>query len=135
MKRRMQWIRIRVQETLNTASLRKKQKQFLLMLIIIIVLLESVFYFKNDVISNYLYFSFGLIALFTLVIFLIPNLFKWPFFIWLCIGLIMSEISSFIIFGVLYFIIFFPIRLIRGNKTIKGGWMKPADNTTMKEQF
>jgi hypothetical protein len=131
----MHWIKTRISETLTGASLQKKQRQFLWMLIVINILIESVFYFKNDMLSSYSFYSIGLIGLLILILVLIPKIAKWPLFIWLCFGLVLSEITSFIIFGVLYFFIFFPIRLIRGDKTSKGGWIKPAERTTMKDQF
>lgn len=131
----MHWIKSQLSDTLKSAAIKKKQRQFLLMVIIVIILFESISYIKNDVFSNYLFYSIGMMLLCALVYLFFPKLIKWPLVIWLCLGLVLSEISSFIIFGVLYFFIFLPIRFIRGDKTNTGGWMKPAKRTTMKDQF
>ncbi|MFT7156988.1 MAG: hypothetical protein ACI8Q1_002003, partial [Parvicella sp.] len=61
-----------------------------------------------------------------LITILIPSVLKATLQIWFVLGSILGEITSTLILGVIYFLLFVPINLFRRNK-IKSGWQKVDD--------
>ncbi|MBQ0786984.1 MAG: hypothetical protein KBT69_05765 [Oceanihabitans sp.] len=115
----------------------KKQKQFGLLLVVIIAILLAISFYKNgflfDVKQVVLLSSLLLIGVITI---LIPKLF-YPFLVvWLCIGAVFGEISSFIILGILYYCFVTPITLflrLKSKKEITSGWVTKTNTIDYKK--
>ena len=106
----MRWIKNIYGEVRENSIQTKKQKQFGLLLLAIMVILLTVSFYKNgfllDTKQLSLVSSLVSIGLITL---LVPKIF-YPFLvIWLCIGAVLGEVTSFIILGILYYCFITPI--------------------------
>lgn len=127
----MTWIR-KIHQTTATFSLEKKrQKQFLWLVSIILVSLFGYSFYTHN--PNYL---FLIISCCTFVLSFIFPVLTLPFlYIWMLIGNVLSEITSTLTLGVMYFLVLTPIRFIKPNKQQSEGWIIPEKETNFNEQF
>jgi hypothetical protein len=123
----MRWIKNIYGEVRENSIQTKKQKQFGLLLLAIMVILLTVSFYKNgfllDTKQLSLVSSLVSIGLITL---LVPKIF-YPFLvIWLCIGAVLGEVTSFIILGILYYCFITPITFflrMKNKKEYNSGWI------------
>jgi ABC-type phosphate/phosphonate transport system permease subunit len=127
----MNWISKTHRSTLLLAAEKKKQKQFLWLISLISF---AVFGYKYYLVHT-LNYSPAIIGGLTLLISLVSPLIALPFlYIWMFIGNILSEITSTIILGFIYFLILTPIGLIKKNEE-NTGWLQPKNDNNFNEQF
>lgn len=127
----MNWISKTHHSTLLLAAEKKKQKQFLWMISLISF---AVFGYQYYLVHT-LNYSPAIIGGLTLLISLVSPLIALPFlYIWMFIGNILSEITSTIILGFIYFLILTPIGLIKKNEE-NTGWLQPKNDNNFNEQF
>lgn len=127
----MNWISKTHHSTLLLAAEKKKQKQFLWMISLISF---AVFGYQYYLVHT-LNYSPAFIGGLTLLISLVSPLIALPFlYIWTFIGNILSEITSTIILGFIYFLILTPIGLIKKNEE-NTGWLQPKNDNNFNEQF
>jgi hypothetical protein len=112
---------------LETSQSSKKQKEFGYLVLIVLALIFGYDCYKNG-------FSFnpkinGLIITFVVVLiitFVVRTLFFPILFIWLFIGEVLGAITSTIIMGIVYFLLFSPIvlllKIFRKEKPYKPEW-------------
>jgi ABC-type phosphate/phosphonate transport system permease subunit len=127
----MNWISKTHHSTLLLAAEKKKQKQFLWMISLISFAVLGYQYYLVHTLNYSPAFIGGL----TLLISLVSPLIALPFlYIWMFIGNILSEITSTIILGFIYFLILTPIGLIKKNEE-NTGWLQPKNDNNFNEQF
>ena len=100
-------------EKLQKNSAKKKiQRQFLYILLFLSVAYFCYGYWKFNFTTSR--FLIGLVIVFALGIlcFILPKLLKPLLFIWLLLGMLLGEITSFILLGIIYYLLFFPITFI-----------------------
>ncbi len=127
----MNWIKNNYAIVEKNSNQRKKQKQFGLLFAVIVAVILVISFYKNgfvmDVKQNIL---IGVLTFLSLTTLVFPKLF-YPFLcIWLSIGFVFGEISSFIILVFLYYCLISPItyflRLKNKEKQIPT-WIDKSD--------
>jgi hypothetical protein len=109
----MNWINEHTNIVKNDSLNKKKQRQFGFLLVAIVVLILGISFYKNGfVFINKHQLLIGFIGIFTLITLIFPKFFVPFLFIWLIFGVLIGEISSFIILGLIYFLIFSPITIV-----------------------
>jgi predicted membrane protein len=131
----MSWIKENIAKTIEICSIEKKQKQFgfLLAGLLIFILLKS--FYKQGFILD----KTQLLLLISSLLFVTFAFFKsivfYPFLlIWMFVGSILGEISSFIVFMITYFVFLSPIVLLMqifSKKKNNHGW----ENKTNKIDY
>lgn len=129
----MSWIKRTYKEISTLATKKRKQRQFGIMLAIIFLAIAGYKFYKEE---PYLIAACigGGIALVTMVvpIFWMPLLHVWFF-----IGKILGEISSTIILGTVYYLLFFPVTFIRrlAQKKVEAGWVDHSGEIDYTKQY
>lgn len=119
----MYWIKNIWKNSGELASGQKKQRQFGGMILGILWLVLFIRLWNENEIT---YGLLGCTIAMLLITILIPSVLKAALQIWFVLGSILGEITSTLILGVIYFLLFVPINLFRRNK-IKSGWQKVDD--------
>jgi hypothetical protein len=119
----MYWIKDIWKNSGELASGQKKQRQFGGMILGILGLVLFIRLWNENQIT---YGLLGCTIAMLLITILIPSVLKATLQIWFVLGSILGEITSTLILGVIYFLLFVPINLFRRNK-IKSGWQKVDD--------
>jgi hypothetical protein len=119
----MYWIKNIWKNSGELASGQKKQRQFGGMILGILWLVLFIRLWNENEIT---YGLLGCTIAMLLITILIPSVLKATLQIWFVLGSILGEITSTLILGVIYFLLFVPINLFRRNK-IKSGWQKVDD--------
>lgn len=119
----MYWIKNIWKNSGELASGQKKQRQFGGMILGILGLVLFIRLWNENEIT---YGLLGCTIAMLLITILIPSVLKATLQIWFVLGSILGEITSTLILGVIYFLLFVPINLFRRNK-IKSGWQKVDD--------
>jgi hypothetical protein len=119
----MYWIKDIWKNSGELASGQKKQRQFGGMILGILGLVLFIRLWNENEIT---YGLLGCTIAMLLITILIPSVLKATLQIWFVLGSILGEITSTLILGVIYFLLFVPINLFRRNK-IKSGWQKVDD--------
>lgn len=126
----MNWIKASLTKSLKIAIRKNKQQQFLWLISTIFLIVFSYQYYQSTPLYYLLYLS--------LISYLLSFFFTkiaFPFlYIWMFIGIILSEISSTIVLGVIYFLCFLPLRFLKIRKKSKNGWLK-NESSNFKEEF
>lgn len=123
----MSWINTTFSKLLETSQSSKKQKQFGYLLLVVVFLFVAF-----DCYNNGFDFSAKIKSLMItfvcilLVTFVFKKVFQPFLFVWLLIGEILGAITSTVIMGVVYFLVFSPIvlflKLIKKEATYKSEW-------------
>lgn len=135
----MSWIKNTLETLEKNSKDKGKQRQFGVLVIAFLLLLFFVSVYKEGLILNskQLYTITGS-ALTGIVMFFIPVIF-YPFlFIWLFIGNILGEISSFIILGIVYYALFTPITFILkiiNRKKVTTGWINREESIDYEKLY
>ncbi|WP_299438781.1 SxtJ family membrane protein [uncultured Aquimarina sp.] len=135
----MSWIKDTLETVHQNSNAKRKQRQFGGLIIAFLLLLFFVSVYKEGLILNskQLYTAIGSVIL-LIVVFLIPVVF-YPFlFIWLFIGNILGEISSFIILGIVYYLLLSPITLllkITNKKKVITGWVDKKESIDYEKLY
>jgi len=127
----MSWIKNTHRSTLSFATQKKKQKQFLWLISSICFIAFGYSIYQNS--YNYLLLiigGFGLTLSFTFPLLTLPFL-----YIWMFIGGLLSEITSTIMLGIIYFLILTPIGLAKKTNQKNDRWVSPDKETNFNEQF
>lgn len=119
----MYWIKDIWKNSGELAKGQKKQRQFGGMILGILGLVLFIRLWNENEIT---YGLLGCTIAMLLITILIPSVLKATLQIWFVLGSILGEITSTLILGVIYFLLFVPINLFRRNK-IKSGWQKVDD--------
>jgi hypothetical protein len=119
----MYWIKDIWKNSGELAKGQKKQRQFGGMILGILGLVVVIRFWNENQIT---YGLLGCTIAMLLITILIPSVLKATLQIWFVLGSILGEITSTLILGVIYFLLFVPINLFRRNK-IKSGWQKVDD--------
>jgi hypothetical protein len=119
----MYWIKNIWKNSGELANGQKKQRQFGGMILGILGLVVVIRFWNENQIT---YGLLGCTIAMLLITILIPSVLKATLQIWFVLGSILGEITSTLILGVIYFLLFVPINLFRRNK-IKSGWQKVDD--------
>ncbi|WP_299211965.1 SxtJ family membrane protein [uncultured Aquimarina sp.] len=135
----MSWIKGVVRIVQDNSSVKRKQQQFGGLLLVLLLLIFCVSVYKDGLLFNpkqiYIGISFSLLLIITL---LLPILF-YPFlFVWLFIGNILGEMSSFVILGIVYYLLFFPITFvlkITNKKKITTGWIDKEESIDYEKLY
>lgn len=133
----MRWIKNIYSEVHQNSIQIKKQNQFGLLLLVIMVVLLMVSFYKNGFLldTKQLWLASSLVII-GLITFLAPKIF-YPFLvIWLCIGAVLGEITSFIILGILYYCFITPITFIlriKNKKEYGSGWITKQNTIDYKK--
>ncbi|WP_299887558.1 SxtJ family membrane protein [uncultured Lacinutrix sp.] len=123
----MNWIKSILEKVLQSSRQPKKQKEFGYLLLVVLVIVFGVSIYKNGIVLNQS--QIIIITAFFLILFITFTIRRilLPFLIiWLLIGELLGVISSFLIMGAVYFVLFSPISLIlrlsRKDKPYKPEW-------------
>jgi hypothetical protein len=110
---------------LTTSKVEIKQKQFGWLITVALLLIATFQWYTLDSINIMLLpVSAG-----TLILsFVYPKSFSTLLYTWMWIGSIMSEISSFLILGIIYYLLFVPITILFRikKKTPPSGWQQKS---------
>lgn len=98
---------------LKLSSLKRKQRQFGLLFSAILLGIALYAGYTHSFYKNSVLIGFGIALLLLIVSFFLPSVLKWPLLIWFYLGKILGEITSTIILGIIYFIVFTPITFLR----------------------
>ena len=126
----MNWIKSSSTSSLKFASQKNKQKQFLWLISSLLTIITAYQFLNLE--NDYLLLSAAVISL--IISFIVPILI-FPFlYIWMLIGNILSEISSFIVLGIVYFLGFFTLHIFKMQQKTKKGWTD-SEPTNFNEQY
>lgn len=135
----MNWINDQCCAIRKNSSQRKKQRQFGGLFLVIIGVLLAVSFFKNgfllDVKQIVLSSVFFTLSVLTLVL---PKILSPFLFIWLFIGFVFGEITSFIIMGILYYCFLSPMVVflrLKSKKENKNGWINKENKIDYKKLY
>lgn len=128
----MIWTEFHKKALANTQKL-KIQRQFLGLLTLIALAIILYRYFKIDVTLFTTLLLAGVVFMFAALVYFIPKLLSPVLYIWLFLGLLLGEITSTLILGLVFYILFFPItfilRNIRSKNDVeKEGWFSRKDD-------
>ena len=100
-------------EKLRKNSAKKRiQRQFLLILVVFALGYLGYGYWKHFFSIQQALLGLGVTFLFGLVLYILPRLLKPLLYLWLLLGMLLGEITSFILLGIIYYLLFFPITFI-----------------------
>ncbi len=129
----MNWIKTVLNKILQNSSNTTKQKQFgyLISGILCCVLGWSIY--KNGFIWDIKQIVLSSLILLNLgVTLILPKVFFPILYVWFIIGEVLGQISSFVILGILYYLIFSPITILMrifNKKTIyRAGWIDKKED-------
>ncbi|MDH7448040.1 hypothetical protein [Aquimarina sp. 2201CG14-23] len=135
----MNWIKGIIDVTKRNSIDKRKQRQFGGLIIAFLLLLFCVSVYKEGLlfIPKQMYTGIG-VVLILMITLLLPILF-YPFlFIWLFVGNILGEISSFVILGIVYYLLFFPITFIlkiTNKKHNTTGWIDKEESIDYEKLY
>jgi len=133
----MKWIKNNYQNIQENSSQRKKQKQFGWLLSFVISLILSISFYKNGFLFDFKQTTLiGVFVFFSFVTLFVPRVFYLLLFIWLFIGLILGEISSFIVMGILYYCFMSPIAYflqLKNKDEKENGWVDKKNKIDYKK--
>ncbi len=135
----MSWIKENIKTVHHNSNTSKKQRQFGLLIVVLLVLICGVSIYKEGLIftPKQIYIVVGLVVI-LIILFVFPRVF-YPFlFIWLFIGNILGEISSFIILGIVYYLMFSPIAFIlkiTNKKKVTTGWIEREETIDYEKLY
>lgn len=123
----MKWIKIGLKTVQENSSQRKKQKQFGLLLVSLICVILMISFYKKGVLFEFQQnFLIGALVVLSLITFILPKTF-YPFLlVWLFVGFVIGEISSFFILGFLYYCCISPITFflrLKNKEEGNQGWV------------
>lgn len=128
----MNWIKNSLQKANENSNKRNIQLQFLWILVAFAVAIISYKLYSQKIILNKALISYGFISLFAVVIYFRPIILKPILLIWLMIGLLLGEITSTIILGIVYYLLFFPItfiiRIFSDKSLLAAKWYSKEDH-------
>jgi len=104
----MWWINF-FEQLKNNSGKKKIQRQFLYILLLVSVVYFCVGYWKFNFTSSQVLIGLGIVLAISILCYVLPILLKPFLFIWLLLGMLLGEISSFVILGIVYYLLFFPI--------------------------
>jgi hypothetical protein len=127
----MNWIKVAWEKSVKDSSMKRKQRQFALLIIVLL----GLFYWRQ---WDYLVLTmhpFYLIAAYPLIGLVIPIILKPTLLIWLLIGNIMAEISSFILLFLMYYLLALPIKFFLKSKPEPGWTMQDKVESDYKNLY
>ncbi|WP_299185195.1 SxtJ family membrane protein [uncultured Aquimarina sp.] len=135
----MSWISGVIDIVQDNSSAKRKQQQFGGLVLVLLLLIFCVSVYKDGFIFNAKQtntaISFMVVSIITI---LLPILF-YPFlFVWLFVGNILGEISSFVILGIVYYLLFFPITSvlrITNKKKTTTGWIDKKESIDYEKLY
>jgi len=135
----MSWIKDTVSIVRDNSNDKRKLRQFGGLLVIFLLLIFCVSVYKDGLLftPKQMYTGIG-VVLILMITLVLPILF-YPFlFIWLFVGNILGEISSFVILGIVYYLLFFPITAvlkITNKKKITTGWIDKEESIDYEKLY
>jgi predicted membrane protein len=122
----LNWIKSNHNKNLDLSNVIKKQKQFGWLITVCLIIFASVRFFDEAALSTSLIVSVTLLVLATLYY---SKILKPILYVWMWVGSILSEISSFIILGLIYYLLFVPITILFRikKKPPISGWQKKLE--------
>jgi len=135
----MIWTELHKKALANTKML-KIQRQFLGILTLIALAIVLYRYFKIDVDLYTTLLLAGVVIIVATLFYFLPKLLQPLLYIWLLFGLLLGEITSTLILGLVFYILFFPItfilRKIRSkNAAEEEGWFSRKDDVIDYEKL
>ncbi|MBQ4804091.1 hypothetical protein J8L88_14610 [Aquimarina sp. MMG015] len=135
----MSWISGVIDIVQDNSNAKRKQRQFGGLVLVLLLLIFCVSVYKDGFIFNAKQtnaaISFMVVSIITI---LLPILF-YPFlFVWLFVGNILGEISSFVILGIVYYLLFFPITFvlrITNKKKATTGWIDKKESIDYEKLY
>ena len=130
------WIKNNHKRNLGLSNHKLKQRQFGWMLTLICVVFCVYSFVVKDV-GSVFWISLGGATLALLLSFFMSFILKPVLYIWFWVGAVMSEISSFIILGVIYYLLFAPVTLLfRIKRQVPvNGWQNPKETKSAYEDL
>ncbi len=128
----MWWTRLLKKLRKNTNST-KIQRQFLLILAFIVFAIIGYSFWKQLFSETALFLSLAISIVSVVLIYFLPLLLKPVLFVWLLLGMLLGELTSFLLLGVIYYLLFFPITFIlrrssKGDKYDTPKWRSRKDD-------
>ncbi len=117
----MSWIKRTYRQVEALSSQRRKQRQFIILMTIIGTFLALFQWYKEVPFENTLYVTGGV-----LLTWIYPKGWYIPLILWFFIGKVLGEITSTIVLGVVFYLLFFPITFVRRLMlpSDESGWVK-----------
>lgn len=130
----MNWIKQTIFEINMLSNTISKQKQFGFLVLAVLLFLFVRSYYNSNLIFNSkqiaLLISISIVLSFILCY---PKWLKLFLVIWLFIGRLLGEISSFLLLSIIYFLVLFPVILVRNlflkKESTKTGWILKNNST------
>ncbi|WAC03800.1 SxtJ family membrane protein [Lacinutrix neustonica] len=109
----MNWIKTPLSKVLTMSKLPKKQRDFGYLLSVVLICVLGVSIYKNGFLLNQsqIFMAVGLLLV-LLITFTVKRILLPFLIVWLLIGEVLGAVTSFLIMGVVYFVVFSPISLI-----------------------
>lgn len=109
----------------QNADRKKIQRQFLLILLLVAFSYFGYKFWKQGFADNTLLFGLGITIVSGSMLYFIPILLKPLLYLWLLLGMVLGEITSFILLGIIYYLVFFPITFILRKSSKKEPYDRP----------
>lgn len=98
---------------------------------IVLMILLIIFYLLVDSINFYVNLTFGIIGFIVILItYYIPNILKKPNAVWMKFGLLLGNVTSFIVLSIIFLVIFAPIGAILRLTNVLGIKVNYEDTDT-----
>lgn len=128
----MWWTRFFKKLQKNTNS-KKIQRQFLLILAFIVFAIIGYSFWKQLFAETVLFLSLVISIISCILLYFLPLLLKPVLFVWLLLGMLLGELTSFVLIGIIYYLLFFPITFIlrrsrKGDNFDKPMWRSRKDD-------
>ncbi|MBQ4821786.1 SxtJ family membrane protein [Aquimarina sp. MMG016] len=135
----MNWIKSNFNTVKKNSLDKKKQRQFGVLVIALLLAIFFVSVYKDGLIFNNKQIITVVSSLVLGGLLLLLPILIFPFlFIWLFVGNILGEISSFVILGIVYYLLFFPITSvlkITNKKKITTGWIDKKESIDYEKLY
>jgi len=105
----MNLIKRLIQKASTNTGVRKIQIQFLMLLVTIMVCIVGLKYFQGNYKLNHVFVTTGLLLIVGVVVYFKPAIIRPFLWVWLLFGLIVGEVTSAIILGIIFYALFSPI--------------------------
>ncbi|WP_405207441.1 SxtJ family membrane protein [Aquimarina sp. LLG6339-5] len=135
----MSWISGVIDIVQDNSNAKRKQQQFGGLVLVLLLLIFCFSVYKDGFIFNakQINTTIGFMGV-SIITLLLPMLF-YPFlFVWLFVGNILGEISSFVILGIVYYLLFFPITFvlrITNKKKATTGWIDKKESIDYEKLY
>ena len=110
----------------RNASKRSIQRQFVVILLFVGLVVTAFMYWKDRISLQSIIVMATVLVIFGALGFMVPLIIRPLLYVWLLIGMLLGELTSTVILGMVYYLLFFPITFILRKLKRKSSLNEPA---------